>query len=85
MSMNSEKNEISTKELARLGTNKIGYMRVMTSKQVLETFPETEDILPDMNFWALFGADGEPLALADHRDAVFSSAFDNDLKTVSVH
>ncbi|MBL4599559.1 MAG: DUF1150 family protein [Rhizobiaceae bacterium] len=85
MSLNIEKTEISTKELAQLGTNKIGYTRMMTSKQVLEIFPETENILPDMEFWALFAADGEPLALADHPDAVLSSAFDNDLKTVSVH
>ncbi|PCI02807.1 MAG: hypothetical protein COB78_12555 [Hyphomicrobiales bacterium] len=79
------KHVISTKELARLGTNKIGYMRIMTSEQVLEAFPETLDLRPNAEFWALFGADGEPLALADEPGPIFSTAMDKELRTVSIH
>lgn len=79
------KHEISTTELAKLGTNKIGYMRIMTSEQVLKAFPETQNVPPDLEFWALFGADGEPLAMADELGAVYSTAMDANLKTVSVH
>ncbi|MBL4725901.1 MAG: DUF1150 family protein [Rhizobiaceae bacterium] len=79
------KHEISARELAKLGTNKIGYMRIMTSEQILEAFPDTRDLRPDSEFWALFGADGEPIALADEPGPIFITAMDKDLKTVSIH
>lgn len=79
------KHVISTKELAELGADKIGYMRVMTSDQVLEVFPGTQNVLPGMEFWALFGADGEPIALADEFGSILSTALDKELQTVSIH
>ena len=79
------KHEISARELAKLGTIKIGYMRIMSSEQILEAFPDTRDLRPDSEFWALFGADGEPIALADEPGPIFITAMDKDLKTVSIH
>ncbi len=76
---------VSTEELAALGTDQIAYMRMIRSDKVLEIFPEAEGVPPGMKLWALFAADGTPLALADDPGAVFSSAFHSDLKPVSVH
>ena len=40
---------------------------------------------PDVKVWALFGADGTPLAIADDAGGALSTAFQNNLLTVAVH
>ena len=72
----------TTQNLAQMGTNAIAYMREMTVKEIKTAFPDTPDLEKDQTYWALFGADGEPLMLASERVDVASSAFYNNLKAI---
>jgi hypothetical protein len=42
-------------------------------------------IAAGLDLWALLGADGTPIMLADSREAVVLNAHENDLETVSLH
>jgi len=76
---------ITTDELARLGTDQVAYMKRMTSDEVIAAFPEAIDLSPGLKLWVLFAADGSPLVVADDQGSVFSTAFHNDLRPVSLH
>lgn len=77
--------EITQADLAAIGSGHIAYLRQITGKEISKAFPDSVQIPPDARVWALFGADGTPLALADDQGAAISSAFDNDLVPVAVH
>ncbi|MEM7462156.1 MAG: DUF1150 domain-containing protein [Pseudomonadota bacterium] len=77
--------EISETELANIGSGHIAYLRQITGKEISEAFPNAMQIPPEAKVWALFGADGTPLALADDQGSAISSAFDNNLVPVAVH
>jgi hypothetical protein len=72
-------------ELAHLGSGEVAYIRKMRSGEVSQCFPEAPDIDPDVDLWALFGADGTPILLTDNRSSTFYKAAEDELKTVSVH
>ncbi len=72
----------TTQNLAQMGTNAIAYMREMTVEKIKTAFPDTPDLEKGQTYWALFGADGEPLMLASERVDIASSAFYNNLKAV---
>ncbi|KAA0699328.1 DUF1150 family protein [Neorhizobium sp. P12A] len=72
-------------ELAHLGSGEVGYIRKMRSEEVSRCFPEAPDIDPDVDLWALFGADGTPILLTDNRSSTFYKAAEDELKTVSLH
>jgi hypothetical protein len=70
---------------AQLGEGAIAYVKPMTSDEVNRLFPDAPKIEPGLKLFALLGADGTPILLADTRDAVLANAMAHDLKTVSVH
>ncbi|MEZ5872905.1 MAG: DUF1150 family protein [Nitratireductor sp.] len=72
-------------ELASLGAGKIAYLRQISGKEIAEAFPNSMEIAPDALVWALFAADGTPLALADDAGGALSMAFTNDLIPVAIH
>ena len=76
---------MSIAELAELGMQEVGYIRPITSQEVMEKFSITEGLQPGMNLWALFSANGDPLALSDEPAGVLSNAYDLDLDSVSLH
>ena len=76
---------MSIAELAELGMTEVGYIRPITSQEVMEKFSITEGLQPGMNLWALFSANGDPLALSDEPAGVLSNAYDLDLDSVSLH
>ncbi|MGI9400802.1 MAG: DUF1150 family protein [Rhizobiaceae bacterium] len=77
--------EITQAELANIGSGHIAYLRQITGKEIADAFPDAVQIPAEARVWALFGADGTPLALTDDQGAAISSAFDNDLVPVAVH
>ena len=84
--LNSTQNPaMSIAELAELGMKEVGYIRPITSQEVMEKFSITEGLQPGMNLWALFSANGDPLALSDEPAGVLSNAYDLDLDSVSLH
>ncbi len=76
---------MSIKELADLGSEKVAYVRSMSSQEVMEKFPMVEGLQPGLVLWALFSASGNPLAIADEPAGVLSNAMELDLRPVSLH
>ncbi len=76
---------MSIAELAELGMQEVGYIRPITSQEVMEKFSITEGLQPGMKLWALFSANGDPIALSDEPAGVLSNAYDLDLDSVSLH
>jgi len=77
--------EMSQKELAALGAEKIAYIRPISSSEVMDKFPVVEGLQPNQMLWALFAANGDPLALSDEPARVLSNAHDLDLQPVTLH
>jgi hypothetical protein len=48
-------------------------------------FPALSEAPKGIDFFAVLGADGTPLALTDSRTAAIANAIENDLVPVSVH
>ena len=76
---------MNEKQLAALGAGHIAYLREMTGEQVAKAFPGAPGIEADRKVWALFAADGSPLALAEDAGGAISAAFESQLVPVAVH
>ena len=48
-------------------------------------FPQVQGLKPGMQLFALVGANGEPIVLADSKDAAVANAWEHQLATVSLH
>lgn len=71
--------------LAAMGDGEIGYIRTFRAGELQEIFPQSAELHPSMQLFALFGANGQPLILADTRDAVISGAWQNELSLTVLH
>jgi len=70
-------------ELASMGGDSIAYMRQISGAEIIKRFPGApEELDEDMDYWALFAADGQPLVLANTREEITASAFHSDLVSV---
>lgn len=76
---------LTPSELANIGAGEVAYIRKMDWSEVSRCFPEAPEIDPDVDLWALFGADGTPILLTDNRSSTFYRAAEDELKTVSLH
>ncbi|MCX8995793.1 DUF1150 family protein [Rhizobiaceae bacterium BDR2-2] len=76
---------LTPSQLAHIGAGEVAYVRKMRSEEVSRCFPEAPVIDPQLDLWALFGADGTPILLTDNRSSTFFKAAEDDLKTISVH
>lgn len=76
---------VSETDLAAIGEGHVAYLRQMTSDEMRARFPAAQSIRPGLNLWALFSADGTPLAVSDDRGSILASANENELETVSIH
>jgi len=85
MTENELKFTVTPQQLAHLGEGAIAYMREMDVAELKVKFPNIPDMAPGTKLWALFAANGQPILLADARDAALAGAFQNDLKPVSLH
>lgn len=72
-------------DLASIGEGNIAYLRKMSSDDMRARFPAAQSIKPGLSLWALFSADGTPLAVSDDRGSILASASENELETVSTH
>ena len=57
----------------------------MTSDALRAAFPNAPQLQPGLDLWALCGADGTPLMVADSREALMQNASEQELQTVSLH
>ncbi|HVY19263.1 MAG TPA: DUF1150 domain-containing protein [Bauldia sp.] len=85
MNNETEKFHMSDESFAGLGGGKIAYVRPLNAEQARGLFPQMPTLAPDLELWALLGADGSPIMLADSREAVVMNASENELEAVSLH
>ena len=83
--MTSEKNLMTPETFAGLGGGRIAYVRPLNADQARGMFPSMPPVAPGLELWALLGADGSPIMLADSREAVVLNAHENELEAVSLH
>jgi len=76
---------LTREQFAHLGDGMIAYVRPMRSEDVNRLYPQAPEITPGLTVFALFGADGAPILLADSADAAIGNARENDLQMVSLH
>ncbi|WP_336056115.1 DUF1150 family protein [Nitratireductor sp. CH_MIT9313-5] len=88
MVANEKKYVVTEQQLAHLGEGAVAYMRQMDVTELQGAFPavsEMMDIKPGTKLWAVFGANGDPILLADARAAALAGVLQNDLQPVSLH
>ncbi len=76
---------VTESDLASIGEGHLAYLRRMSSDDIRARFPSAQSIRPGVKLWALFSADGTPLAVSDDRGSILASATENELMTVSIH
>jgi hypothetical protein len=72
-------------EFAHLGDGSIAYVKTIRPEDARRLFPQASPIQPDLQLFALLGADGSPIMLTDCKDAAIANAWQNELQTVNVH
>ena len=77
--------DIAPEVLAEIGVGHLAYLREMTSEDLTRAFPGGPELPPGLKLWALMGAGGEPILVADDRDVALEGALENDLVAVSLH
>lgn len=75
----------SPEELMAMGDGETAYLRKFRAGDLRKMFPQTAELHASVELFALFGANGTPLILADTRDAVLSGAWEHSLTLSSVH
>ena len=83
--MNAQYKPISDTELAHLGAGKIAYVRRITSDDLVSRFPGLPHIQSGLDLWAVFGANGQPMMVADEQAVAISAAVNRDLRPVSIN
>jgi hypothetical protein len=81
----NEKVLMSPEVFAGLGGGRLAYVRPLNADEARGMFPQMPPVAPGLELWALLGADGSPIMLADSREAVLLNAHEAELETVSLH
>ena len=82
---NERRFELTADQFAHLGEGAIAYIRPIKSEEAQALFPQVEGLRPGMQLFALLGANGAPILLADSKDAAVANAWEHKLATVSLH
>jgi hypothetical protein len=72
-------------EFAQLGDGEVAYIKQLDRDVAKQLFPSLRRTAKGIILYAVLGADGTPLALADSRNAAIANAIENDLVPLSVH
>lgn len=76
---------LTAEQFAHLGDGTVAYVRAMRSEDVKRLYPQAPSIAPGLTVFALIGADGAPIVLADSKEGAIGNARENDLQMVSLH
>lgn len=76
---------MSERELKELGDGHVAYITLLTSERAAELFPSVRNLPKGVDLFALYGADGTPLALTDTRSAAIGHALGDELEIAQVH
>ncbi|WP_245479455.1 DUF1150 family protein [Hansschlegelia zhihuaiae] len=85
MSGAAGRSPLSAAEFAAIGDGHIAYVKPILSDELNALFPQAPELEPGLELFALLGADGSPIVVADTREALIASAREHELVTVSVH
>ena len=83
--MNVDYKRITDLELAHLGEGSIAYVRKITSDDLKARFPGLPHIDSGLSLWAVFGANGQPMMVADEQAIAISAAVNRDLRPVGIN
>ena len=75
----------SATEFATFGNSTIAYVRKVRSDDMNRRYPLSMELPDGIELWGLFGADGEPIALADEQSELYVDAEERDLLAVQRH
>lgn len=76
---------VSAEMLAHVGEGHVAYVREMMSEEIARIYPGGPTLPPGVRLWALIGAGGQPILVADDPSVALAGAHDHDLVTVSRH
>lgn len=76
---------LTPEQFAHLGDGAIAYVRTMRSEDVSRLYPYAPAIEPGITIFALLGADGTPIVLANSEEGARANAWEHQLQTVSLH
>lgn len=71
---------LTAKQLGQLEKGNLAYIRDYTPKAARRAFPQIEGIPKTGHYWALYGADGTPIALTDNYEGVLGHARSENLE-----
>lgn len=77
--------DVAPEVLAQIGEGHLAYVREFSSEALALAFPGGPELPPGLRLWALIGAAGQPIMVADDRDLAIESAHEHDLVPVSLH
>lgn len=70
---------------AHLGEGHVAYVREVRSEDLAILVPDAPPVPAGLRLWALIGAAGTPILIADDRDAAIAGAHEQDLVMVGLH
>ncbi|MCB1491876.1 MAG: DUF1150 domain-containing protein [Rhodobiaceae bacterium] len=76
---------ITPEAFAALGGHEWAYLREMTAEEAATRFPGVPEMSPGSPIYAVFRADGTPIALTDTAEAAYENMLARDLRPVTVH
>lgn len=76
---------MSPEHFALLGEDSVAYVRKIEHDDLHKLFPQAPKMMPGIDLFALYRADGTPIVLTDSREAAVANAMEHDLTPVSVH
>jgi hypothetical protein len=76
---------LSPEQFAHLGDGMIAYVRPLRSEDIGRFYPDAPAVAPGLTLFALIGANGAPISIADSPEGALGSAREHDLRTVSLH
>ncbi len=72
-------------EFAALGGDHLAYVREIDSEKAASLVGKPVTVEPGTHIFAVFGADGQPLAITDSHAAAVANAVEHELMPMSVH
>lgn len=76
---------LSDSEFAALGGGHIAYVREIGPEIAATLIGRPVTVLPGTHIYAVYSADGRPMAVTDSRDAAIANAVEHELMPMSVH
>ena len=72
-------------EFAALGGGHLAYVREIDSEKATSLIGQSVALGPGDHIYAVYGADGSPLAVTDSRASAIANAVEHELMPMSVH